>query len=67
MRVLIPARYVGGASHYQYLYESLISFLFFIFFSFLCFFFPIDLRLSCVCVVIVTNVAISFLGGKRYS
>ena len=31
------------------------SFLSFIFFSLLCFFFPIDLRLSCVCVVIGTT------------
>ena len=31
------------------------SFLSFIFFSFLCFFFPIGLRLSCVCVVIGTT------------
>ena len=33
----------------------LFSFLSFIFFSFLCFFSPIDLRLSCVCVVIDTE------------
>ena len=45
----------------------LFSFLSFLFIFVLCFFFPIDLRLSCVCVVIDTTCniyVVVFLGGQ---
>ena len=44
------------------------SFRFFSSFYFLCFFLPIALHLSCVCIVIGTtcNIYVVVLGGKRY-
>ena len=48
----------------------LFPFLSILFLLVLCFFFPIDLHLSCVCVVIDTTCniyVVVFLGGKRYS